>query len=185
MRRKALLAVPVVIGLTGLGGGAAVAGSGPQLRADGPTSVSGTDATAVFEIGVHRVRHVRYQDRGTLQYSFVLRNDGPLPVTVTGLAEEQPSARLFQARQLVGGEGQETVRIPAGGSTDVRLSLFMSGCETLSARAGSLVTDVVLSTEQAAVFEDDVRVQLPEELRTGSPREAFCPDATATSRPPG
>jgi hypothetical protein len=177
--------VPVVVALTGVGGGAAVAGSGPQLRADGPTSVSGTAGTAVFEIGVHRVRQVRYRDRGTLQYSFVLRNGGPLPVTVTGLAEKQPPSRLFRARRLVGGEGQETVRIPAGGSADVRLALFMSGCETLSARAGSLVTDVVLRTERAAFFDDEVRVQLPEELRTGSPREAFCPEATATSRPPG
>ena len=26
---------------------------------------------------------------------------------------------------------------------------------------------------------------IPEEVHTGSPREAFCPNATATSRPPG
>jgi len=28
-------------------------------------------------------------------------------------------------------------------------------------------------------------LRLPEELHTGSPREAFCPESTATSRPPG
>ena len=27
--------------------------------------------------------------------------------------------------------------------------------------------------------------ELPEEVHTGSPREAFCPRATADSRPPG
>ena len=32
---------------------------------------------------------------------------------------------------------------------------------------------------------DDVSVTLPEELHTGSPREAFCPNSTATSRPAG
>jgi hypothetical protein len=40
-------------------------------------------------------------------------------------------------------------------------------------------------TEQAGVFDDDVTITLPEELHTGSPREAFCPESTATSRPPG
>jgi hypothetical protein len=30
-----------------------------------------------------------------------------------------------------------------------------------------------------------VTLRLPEELHTGSPREAFCPESTATSRPPG
>ena len=61
----------------------------------------------------------------------------------------------------------------------------MGGCESLSARAGSFVTEVVLRTEQAGVFDDAVTVTLPEELHTGSPREAFCPESTATSRPPG
>jgi hypothetical protein len=61
----------------------------------------------------------------------------------------------------------------------------MSGCETLSARAGSFVTEVVVRTEQAGVFADDVVLTLPEELHTGSPREAFCPQSTAESRPPG
>jgi hypothetical protein len=48
-----------------------------------------------------------------------------------------------------------------------------------------MLTEVVLTTEQAGVFDDEVTVRLPEELRTGSPREAFCPGATATSRPRG
>lgn len=65
------------------------------------------------------------------------------------------------------------------------LALRMGGCETLSARAGSFVTQVVLRTEQAGIFDDRVTVRLPEELHTGSPREAFCPESTATSRPPG
>ena len=42
-------------------------------------------------------------------------------------------------------------------------------------------------TEAAArrKFDDDVTVTLPEEIHTGSPREAFCPESTATSRPQG
>ena len=34
----------------------------------------------------------------------------------------------------------------------------MGGCETLSSRSGSFVTEVLLRTEQAGVFDDDVRV---------------------------
>ena len=63
--------------------------------------------------------------------------------------------------------------------------MHMSGCESLSARAGSYVTTLAVRTETAGVFEDVVELDLPEELHTGSPREAFCPNSTATSRPPG
>ena len=56
----------------------------------------------------------------------------------------------------------------------------MGGCESLSARAGAFVTEVVVRTDRG-----DTSVPLPEELHTGSPREAFCPNSTATSRPPG
>lgn len=183
--RSALLVVPAAVALTGLAGGVAVAGTDPTLRSDDPTSVSGTDGTAVFDIGVHHVRHVRYQDRGTLHYTFRLHNDGALPVTVTGLAADQPRSRLLEPQRLTGADGEETVTVAADGSAQVTLSLLMSGCETLSARAGSILTEVVVRTERAGIFTDEVTVRLPEELRTGSPREAFCPEATATSRPRG
>ena len=42
-----------------------------------------------------------------------------------------------------------------------------------------------MQTRQARVFEDAVTLVLPEEIHTGSPREAFCPQSTATSRPQG
>ena len=182
--RKALVAVAAVVAVAAAGGAAAAA-AGPVVTTSDPTSVEGTDGTAVFDIGMHHIRQVRYQDRGTLLYTFRLHNDGPLPLTVTGLAEEQPRTRLFQPRELTDPEGAEVFSIGASGSEDVTLSLFMSGCETLSARAGSMLTEVVVTTEQAGVFDDEVTVRLPEELRTGSPREAFCPGATATSRPRG
>lgn len=186
MRRRSLAAVTALLALTGVAGGAAVAASEPPLRAGGPTSVAGTDGTAVFDIGVHHVRQVRYRDRGTLRYTFRLHNDGALPVTVTGLADEQQDTRLFRPRGLTGSDGASQVAVGAGDSAEVTLSLLMTGCETLSARAGSLLTEVVLRTERAGgVVEDEVAVRLPEELRTGSPREAFCPRATAGSRPRG
>jgi hypothetical protein len=177
--RRVLIALVVVLAAVA-GGGVAVARSAPTLTASGPTSVTGTEATGVFQIGDRTVRQVRYDDGGTLRYTFRVTNDGRLPVTVLGLAEEQPDPRLFTHSGLTG-----PGRLAGGETGEYTLDLRMGGCESLSARAGSFVTHVVLRTEQAGVFDDAVTVTLPEELHTGSPREAFCPESTATSRPPG
>ncbi len=178
MLRKALL-VLALLALLLAGGGIAVARGTPSLSAEGPTSVVGTDASAVFTVGERTIRQVRYVDDGTLRYTFRITNDGRLPVRVLGLAEEQPDSRLFTLTDLTDGT------VPAGGVEEFTLSVHMTGCETLSSRAGSFVTRVALRTETAGVFEDTVEVELPEEVHTGSPREAFCPNSTATSRPPG
>ena len=173
MLRRALL-IGALLTLLVAGGGSALADSDPQLRAVGPTSVSGTEASAVFSIADRTVRQVRYDDGGTLRYTFSLTNDGALPVTVAGLAAEQPPSRLFHPAAVTPSRSGPREAVP------VTLDLAMSGCETLSARAGAFVTEVVLATDRGGVT-----VTLPEELHTGSPREAFCPNSTATSRPPG
>lgn len=183
MLRRAALAAGL-LALLPVGGAAAVARNVPSLSAEGPTSVTGTEATAVFTIGSHTVRQVRYADGGTLRYTFRLTNEGRLPVRVLGLADRQPDSRLFGYAGLAGPSGDD-VRLSPGETTQLTLALRMGGCESLSARAGAFVREVVLRTEEAGVFGDDVRVSLPEELHTGSPREAFCPRSTATSRPPG
>ena len=62
----------------------------------------------------------------------------------------------------------------------------MDGCETLSSRVRLVRRARSWSAPtQAGMFEDTVTVTLPEEIHTGSPREAFCPESTATSRPQG
>ena len=91
LRRVALLAALLTLVL--VGGGVAVARDAPALTASGPTSVAGTEATAVFRIGEHTVRQVRYADGGTLRYTFRLTNRGRLPVTVLGLAERPAGHR--------------------------------------------------------------------------------------------
>jgi hypothetical protein len=161
------------------GGGVALARGGPALTASGPTTVSGTEASAVFGVAGRTVRQVRYADGGTLRYTFRLTNGDRLPVDVRGLAADQPPSRLFRPTEVT------PVHLGPGDSAEVTLDLAMSGCETLSARAGAFVTEVVLRVERGGVLSDDVSVPLPEELHTGSPREAFCPNSTATSRPPG
>ena len=177
VRRFLLLAA--LLTLIVAGGGIAVARGAPSLSTDGPTSVSGTEASAVFEVGDSTIRQVRYDDGGTLRYTFRIANDGRLPVRVAGLADEQARTRLFTLSSI------STGTIAAGEAEDFTLSLQMAGCETLSSRAGSFVTRVAVRTETAGMFDDTVELALPEEVHTGSPREAFCPSSTATSRPPG
>lgn len=178
MLRKALLVISLPAILLA-GGGIAVASGTPSLSAEGPTTVDGTNASAVFSVGDRTIRQVRYVDDGTLRYTFRITNDGHLPVEVLGLADDQPDARLFTLSGLTDGS------VPAGESREFTLSVHMAGCETLSSRAGSFVTRIVVRTETAGMFEDSVELDLPEEVHTGSPREAFCPNSTATSRPPG
>jgi hypothetical protein len=182
--RRALLALALVVAIVAAGG-VAVARSAPTLRASGPTSVTGTEATGVFQIADRTIRQVRYDDHGTLRYTFRVTNDSRLPLTILGLTAGQTRPRLFTLDGLSGPDGAGDIRLGAGETTTLTLDLGMSGCETLSARAGSFVTQVVVRTEQAGVFADDVTLTLPEELHTGSPREAFCSESTATSRPPG
>lgn len=183
MRRvlAVVLAALLVLG----GAGMAVASGEPALSAHGPTSVRGTDASAVFKVGDRSIRQVRYRDRGTLVYAFALRNDGRLPVTVTGVAPDRVEPRLFRVLGVRDAEGAGRFTIQSGAQVGIEVRLLMHSCETLSARAGSFATSVVLRTERAGVLEDDVTVAFPEEVHTGSPREASCPNATATSRPPG
>ena len=175
----------VALLLMASGVGVAAAQSQPSLHAHGPTEVSGTDATAVFKIGYRTVRQVRYQDRGTLVYTFALANDGRLPVTVTGLVPVIPAPTLLRYTGITDAGGNERFTIAAGERRTVRVSMLMVACEKLSARTGSFATEANIKTSRAGVLDDVVTVDFPEEVHTGSPREAFCPGATATSRPPG
>ncbi len=183
--RRHLTALLVALLVVAAGAGVAVAKDPPRLSAHGPTRVSGTDASEVFRIADRVIRQVRYRDRGTLVYTFALRNDGSVPVTVTGIVPPSPEPRLFHYLGVVDRHGARRFTLSPGGQTRVDVRLRMHGCETLSARAGSFATEVVLRTVRAGVLHDDTVVRFPEEVRTGSAREAFCPRSSATSRPPG
>lgn len=168
-----------VVAVLATGSGVSVASGSPALSADGPVSVAGTEASGVFTEADRTVHQIRYADQGTLSYTFTLTNDGGLPLTVLGLAADQADPRLFDLVDL-----SRRGLLP-GESGEFTLTLDMNGCESLSSRAGSFVSEVVVRTRQAGMFHDDVVVALPEEIHTVSPREAFCPRSTATSRPQG
>lgn len=180
-----LLVLLVAVLVVASGAGVAVAGVPASLRASGPTDVDGTSATAVFQVGDRQIRQVRYRDQADLVYSFTLHNDGSLPVTVEGLAPLEREPRLFRYLTVEDASGRAGFAVPAGGSVDVRVRMRMESCESLSARAGSFATEAPLRTTRAGFVDEVVTVTFPEEVHTGSPREAFCPEATAGSRPPG
>ena len=183
--RRVLVIVAVVLAVVLAGGGLALAAGGPTLRTGGPTRLTGTQATEAFTIGDRTIRQFRYRDRGTLVYRFTLRNDGWMPVEVTGMVAPVHEPRLLRYRSLTDTNGRHRFTVPANGSTAVLLSFRMTGCEHLSARAGSFATVVGVRTDRARFLGGTTTLTLPEQLHTGSPREAFCPNSTATSRPPG
>jgi hypothetical protein len=183
--RRHVLALLVALLVVAGGAGVAVAKAPVRLTAAGPTHVSGTTATAVFEVGSRTIRQVRYHDKGVLSYAFTLRNDGTLPVTVDGLAPLAVAPKLFRYLGVYDEDGATRFEVAPGKAVAVELRMRMEACETLSARAGSFATEVALRTTRAGFVDEAVTVTLPEELHTGSPREAFCPSSTASSRPPG
>ena len=177
----------LLVALLAVGGGVGVAAANVPVRlaTSGPTDVDGTSATAVFRVADREIRQVRYHDDHDLLYSFRLRNDGGLPVTVTGLAPLERTPRLLRYHPLEGPGAAPPFDVPSGASVPVRLVLRMEACESLSARAGSFATEMAVHTRRAGFLDEVATVRLPEEVHTGSPREAFCPESTAGSRPPG
>jgi hypothetical protein len=200
VRRRALVAATATTAVLA-GAGVSAAGQGcpalagpwcgerlttPTLSARGPVRLDGTTASAVFDIGERTIRQFRYADRRELGYSFVLRNAAADPVTVVDVATAGPAATLLRVDRLErAATGATRFAVPAGGAVAVRLVLDMTACEHLSARAGSFLSEVAVRTRAP---DGDARrsvVMLPEQLHTGSPREALCPRATSSSRSPG
>ena len=100
MLRRAVLALALVVALVAAGGRGRRA-QHARAPASGPTSVTGTEATGVFQIADRTIRQVRYDDRGTLRYTFRLTNDGRLPLTVLGLAARPAGPAALHARRTV------------------------------------------------------------------------------------
>lgn len=185
MRRR-LLAGATATATVLSGGVLATAASAPRLSGEGPVSLDGTTASARFEVGSRTIRQIRYADRRELGYTFILANRGPMPLTVVDVGTAGPPATLLDVDRLERAGTAETIfDIPAGDEVAVRLVLDMSDCEGVSSRAGSLLSSVTVRSEVAGVLGESDVVALPEELHTGSPREALCPRATSSSRSPG
>ena len=183
MASRKLVAAGVVAGVLAIGATPTYAALGPSLTSEGPTKVAGTEASGTFQVADRTVLQVRYADQGTLVYTFELVNDGLLPIKVSGLAPVEVKPTLFDYVSLTSGDDKKFT-VGAGEHKTVTLSLLMTSCERLSSRAGSFVNDVHLRTSSVGI-DRTVVVKLPEQIHSGSPREASCPLATSKSRPPG
>lgn len=168
--------------LLAAGGAGYVAPAG--LSATGPTTVSGTPATALYPIAGNPVREIRYVDRAVLSYRFTLHNGAPVPVTVTGFRRPDHEATMLRIRGLAGEGGAESFTLPPGGDRTVTLSVLMTECERVSSRAGSMVEQVEISVRGLGVVPRTVAVRLPERIRTQSPRDASCPRSNTATRSP-
>lgn len=184
-KRLRILVVAVVALLAVAGGATAVARMDPSLSSSGPGKVTGTEASAIFELGGQTYHQVRYADRKLLTYAFTLHNDGRFSTTVTGLEPVEHQATLLRLRSLTDSSGKKRFEIGAGDEVDVVLNIWMTDCERLSARAASQIEEIGVRTEGFGGIDHVVTVELPEQLRTGSAREMFCPRANASTRPPG
>ncbi|HET7736608.1 MAG TPA: hypothetical protein VFK52_11565 [Nocardioidaceae bacterium] len=183
--RRPVLVVTALVSVILLAGAGVVAARPPGLLTVGDGAVTSGQQSAVFGIAQRTIRQVRYDDRATLIYAFTLRNDSWYDVQVTGIRQPEREETLLRLRGLTDEDGTDHFTLEAGEQRTVHLRVLMTDCERLSARASSMVSTVTLRTQGVAGLDHDVEVALPEELRTGSAREMFCPLATAKSRPPG
>lgn len=174
------LAAAVLVG----GAVAAVALPRPGLEVPRALGVEGTTASAAFPLGPGApVRQVRYADRDRLVYRLVLRNDGAMPVTVTGVEDGVPD-RAHPLLRVVGLAGGD-VRVGGHEQRELRVVVVMTNCEFVSPRSGTVVSSLRLHVRRLGVLPASVTVPLPERLRTGSPRDEHCPHSGHDTRSPG
>ncbi len=195
--------LPVVVGVLGVamlvvGGSVLMLSRYQPLAARAQSSVqAGGVVPAPITFGGHRLQVVQYFDRQTMRYSFLLHNDGPVGVTVTGFALPRGPGRLVEAvSYAVGGEtltdlpaaGAQfhSFALPAGHTRAVTVTLRFVNCQIISARSGTNVESITVRYRGFGLLSRSQDVRLPDLLRVGSPPDGDrCPGATATSRPPG
>lgn len=165
--------------------GTAAALPGPKLEATRALGLQGTE-NAAFPLGSGPpLRQVRYADRKELVYRIEVRNDGRLPVTVTGV-EDGDTGRAHPLLRVVGLQGRHgEVRIGAGQARELDIRVLMTNCEFVSPRSGTVVDSLRVHLRRLGALPDTVTLRLPERLRTGSPRDEQCPHPEQDTRSPG
>jgi hypothetical protein len=155
------------------------------------------EPTATLQYAGKRLRVVQYVDRATMRYSFVVHNDGPVGVTVTGFdLRSGPGLLVRMVGYAVGGEtiaqaaaptaAFHSFALPSGGNRVVTVSLEFVNCQRISARAGTNVDQITVRYRGFGFVPRSQRVRLPDVVRVGSPADDNrCPHVTAGSRPPG
>ena len=159
--------------------------------------VGAAEPTSTVPYAGKRLKVVQYVDRATMRYSFVLHNDGPVGVTVTGFdMRSGPGLLVRMVGYAVGGRTIADTAIPAakfhsfalgsGEERVVTVTLEFVNCQRISPRAGTNVEHVTVRYRGFGFVPRSQRILLPDLLRIGSPSDDNrCPHVTAGSRPPG
>jgi hypothetical protein len=200
LRRRVLVPVLVVAGVSSLVLAASVlmlSRYQPLATTNDSAVIGAEEPTATLQYAGKRLRVVQYVDHATMRYSFVLHNDGPVGVTVTGFDMRSGPGLLVR---LVGSAvGGRTIAEAAGPTATfhnfalrsgdrrvVTVTLEFINCQRISARAGTNVEQITVRYRGFGFVPRSQRVRLPDVVRIGSPSDDNrCPHVTAGSRPPG
>lgn len=146
----------------------------------GPVTVDTPGKQQLLPLAEGPVTQVDYLDLQTIRLRLPLRNDGRLPLTLTGVQRPGPSPlRLMRPIGLA----EQTTLWP-GQQRTVTVLLRFSDCEFIGSRSSSLLTE---ATVQYRVLwrAGTVTIALRPPVRATSPRDSQCPRSTVQTRPPG
>lgn len=200
LRRRWLVPVLVVAGVVSLIFAASVLTLSryqPLATTNDSAVVGAEEPTATLPYAGKRLRVVQYVDHATMRYSFVLHNDGPVGVTVTGFdMRSGPGLLVRLVGYAAGGRSIAEAAGPtatfhnfslrSGQKRVVTVTLEFVNCQRISPRAGTNVDQITVHYRGFGFVPRSQRVQLPDLVRIGSPADDNrCPHVTAGSRPPG
>lgn len=179
-RRATALLLASVLALLGLGwtGLALWAPSTVDLAA-GSTRVDGAPpVVTVPEYGDDGTTVVAYRHGQSVEITVPLRNDGPLPVRVTGVATGAGVFPLLEVRSV---EGLPRT-IGPGDTGEVVLRAVLGNCRYYNERQLQLVRSLVVDVDSVVPFAGSTREELPlaQPLLVKSPMIVGCPDRTLT-----
>lgn len=184
-RRGALV---VVLVLAIAGAAAALLRYQPLAQSGDLTLSTDMQAVTVEEFDMTGAHILRYADGGYVSYAVTLRNTGPLPVTVTGVAlPEESERRLLQpvaAGLATGGSpeaGQmqtlEPVSLAAGEQQQIVVQARFDNCKYYTERAIETVDQQVITFRVAGVPRT-ATVHFERPLLVRSPTINRCADRT-------
>ncbi|MBW3621564.1 MAG: hypothetical protein KY461_15075 [Actinobacteria bacterium] len=161
---------------------AAVVVSTVTVASAGPVTAIGTEVTSVPEFGERGSLVLLYHDGREVTYTFPLRNDGWLPVTVTDVALTAPEERPLLVPTGLGLDGPDGATAPflpfrlgPGETRTVVIEGLLDNCEYHTERAVHLVGHHVVHLRAGGVATTR-SVALDDEVVVRSPTIRRCPD---------
>lgn len=142
----------------------------------GATAFGGSaQVVTVPEYGLLGTEVVDYRDGASVELTVPVRNDGPLPITITAAATGAGVLPLFEVQRVDG----VPVRLGPGETADLRLTAELTNCAYYHEREVQNVRELLLDVDSGLGPIDrvqTVRVALERPLLVHSPMIVGCPD---------